>query len=457
LPKSSTTLDDTSESSLLTPLGQKQHYDLGQWLRERYLFPFAEVLTEYNPNQVLVESTAYERTIVSANSLVLGLFPRAARGLQLFNETPDLIPVYTRARNNDLYLRAYDKCDALQDNLEVLYASDVWKTMEMENMSLLQRLAMNPAFSKYVVQPADGSTSEPYIPLTELWNVFDSINVVETECDSVVIDGNVTTSQVCQSLPDPNLLSSIDESDVNATKLLANTAELLRFSPTTADNKVGGAFLDLILQRMQSIANNTNAPGFLYVTSAHYPTLLGLLSALQTTFWDRYIPEYASALVLELYRREEDGEHFVKMYFKSGDSLDTLPLVASATCRTDLDEGCLLRSLIQESQSKRLTAVEWCQECNNTDVDVCLQNKLQEQQSSPLVSDEPSKKDGYLYFISFLGGVIFSAILFALWHCYHSRTGQEMPTTNEHNETGNMDSGMVSSSRTNGLHEAISI
>lgn len=427
LPKSSNTLDDTSESSLLTPLGQKQHYDLGQWLRERYLFPFADVLFEYDPNQVLVESTAYERTIVSANSLVLGLFPREARGLQLFNETADVIPVYTRARNNDLYLRAYEKCDALHDNLETLYTSDVWATMENENMALLQRLAQNPAFDKYAVQPEEGSTAEAYVPLTELWNVFDAIHVVETECDSVVIDGNVTTSQVCQELPHPELLSTMDVNDVNATRLLANTAELLRFSPSTADNKVGGALLNLILHRMESIANNTNAPGYLYVTSAHYPTVLGLLTAFQTTFWDRYIPEYASALVMELHLREEDGEHYVKVYFKSGDSVDTIPIAVSATCRTDLEEGCLFKRLIQESESKRLTNVEWCQECNNTDVDVCLQYKLQQEQNSTAasISNESDKNDNYLYFIAFLGGVVCTSILFVLWNYYHARNSQE--------------------------------
>ena len=431
LPKSSTTLDDvTSESSLLTPLGQKQHYELGQWLRERYLFPFADVLVEYDPNQVLVESTAYERTIVSANSLVLGLFPRDARGLQLFNETADLIPVYTRARNNDLYLRAYDKCNTLHDNLETLYASDAWNTMEMEHMDLLQRLAQNPAFAKYVV---DGSTasSDSYIPLTELWNVFDAIHVVETECDTTVVDGNWTTSHVCQALPEPNLLTTINENDLNATKLLANTAELLRFSPTTADNKVGGAFLNLILERMERIANNTSAPRFLFVTSAHYPTVLGLLTALETSFWDRFIPEYASALVIELYLREENGEHYVKIYFKSGDSVEPLPITVSATCRTDLDEGCLLQNLIQESQSKRLTTEEWCQECNNTDVDVCLQHKLEQQQSSPLVAEQTEKKDKYLFFIAFLAGVIFTAILCLLWNCYHSRNSQEMDKQRE--------------------------
>jgi hypothetical protein len=436
-------LDDTSESSLLTPLGQKQHYDLGQWFRERYHISLSNnVLEEYDPNQVLVESTAYERTIVSANALVLGLFPKAARGLQLFNETADLIPVYTRDRNNDLYLRAYDKCNALHDKLETLYISDVWKAMEMENMALLQRLAQNPAFTKHAKQSVQsGATKmESYIPLTELWNVFDAIHVVETECDSIeVVDGVMITSQVCQELPYPNLLASMDGNDVNATKLLANAVELLRFSPTIANNFVGGTFFHMILQRMEHMVihnnNNTTTSRNLYITSAHYPTLLGLLNALDdTTYTDRYIPDYASALVLELYRRDKDGEHYVKIYFKSGDSLDILPIQVSTTCRTDMDEGCTFQTLWQESQSQRYTAVEWCQACNNTDVDICLQYQLQQQQQQQQVpttstgtlvtnnnnnNNNNDRNENYLYFITFLGGAMTTALLFLLWnYCY---------------------------------------
>jgi Histidine phosphatase superfamily (branch 2) len=454
LPKSSSTLDDTSESSLLTPLGQKQHYELGQWLRERYFANFTDVLVEYDPNDVLVESTAYERTIVSANSLVLGLFPRESRGLQLFNETADLIPVYTRARNNDLNLRAYDKCDSLHDNLETLYLSDLWKTMEMQNVALLQRLAQHPAFAKYVVQPTDDHlSSSAYIPLTELWNVYDAIHVVETECGIVAPDGNSTAIQkVCSELPDPTLLTSINESDRNSTKSLAQAVELLRFSPSVAGNKVGGSLLNLILQRMESKVNQTNnsnattsteAPRSLFVTSAHYPTLLGLLTALETTFSDRNIPEYASALIFELYQQEDESEFYIKIFFKSGDSNDTVPIVVSPICRTDLDKGCMLGQFIQETQSNRLSAEAWCQVCINSDVDVCSQYKLRQLSTMNVQNNE-----NYLYVIAVFGGILFSAIIFVIWNLYRSRTRRALSETNEqlrvNTSNGNVESGETS-------------
>ena len=425
LSKSSTTLDDTSETSLLTPLGQKQHYELGQWLRARYINDFSDVLIEYDPNHVLVESTAYERTIVSANSLVLGLFPRESRGIQLFNETSDLIPVYTRARNNDLHLRAYDKCDAYHSSLEMLYASDVWKTMELENMPLLRRLASHPSLAKHVVPNDD--QSDPYIPLTELWNVYDAIHVVETECATNALDsGNSTVSQVCQELPDPTLVTTIEEQDRNATKRLAHAVERLRFSPSVAGNQVGGSLLNLILQRMEPTANYTpSASPFLFVTSAHYPTLLGLLTTLETTFTDRDLPDYASALLLELYRPVEDGPlHYVKIFFKPGDSVDVEPVMVSASCRTDLNEGCSLELFVKETRSNRLSTDQWCQVCNNSDVDVCLMYKLQ--QSLTSTSDKTENRDNYLFAVSFLAGILFAAIVCLLWIIYRSRSSREL-------------------------------
>jgi Histidine phosphatase superfamily (branch 2) len=431
LSKSSTTLDDTSESSLLTPLGQLQHYELGEWLRERYISTtnFSDVLIEYDPTHFLVESTAYERTLVSANSLLLGLFPRESRGEQVFNETPAVIPVYSRARNNDLNLRAYDKCNSLRDKLEKLYASDMWKSMETENMALLRRLAQVPSFSKYV-SVHDALSSVPYIPLTELWNVYDLIHVVETECgfaNTTALDDD-TSSQVCQELPDPTLLSLIDVADRNATYLLANAVELLRFSPAVAGNTVGGSLLSLILQRMETLANNSlTAPNFLFVTSAHYPTLLGLFSALETNFMNQYIPEYASALVLELYLQAEDRQHYVKVFFKSGGSIDTAPIVVSNICRTDLDAGCNMVQFRQETQLNRLTPEAWCEVCNNSDVDVCLQYRLQQSSNStPTDVNVCSQDDKYLYAVTFFGGVLFAVILLLLWNSHRSRTSTEI-------------------------------
>jgi hypothetical protein len=62
----------------ITPIGQKQLYDLGQWLRSTYNEDenFLEV---YDPSKDRFESSNLDRTLTSANALSMGLFPLAAR------------------------------------------------------------------------------------------------------------------------------------------------------------------------------------------------------------------------------------------------------------------------------------------------------------------------------------------------------------------------------------------
>uniref|UniRef100_A0A8C6Y2T1 acid phosphatase n=1 Tax=Naja naja TaxID=35670 RepID=A0A8C6Y2T1_NAJNA len=76
----------------LTKTGIQQAYNLGQWLKDRYknfLSP------SYKPKEIYVQSTDYDRTIMSAEVVLAGLFPPSAE--EEWN--PDIhwqpIPVHT--------------------------------------------------------------------------------------------------------------------------------------------------------------------------------------------------------------------------------------------------------------------------------------------------------------------------------------------------------------------------
>lgn len=363
LTKDAQTLEEeTSEKSALTPLGQQQHYQLGVWLRERYENELGNVLSEYSPSQVYMESSAFERTLVSAQSLALGLFPATTRGLQLIPDTPPTIPVYTHARHNDINIRAYDKCPAFLDNLEQLYNSKTFDVMEVDAMPLLRRLARIPAFEPYT-QNKDGA----YVPLQNLWNVYDAIHVAKTECTNPN-----SPSKVCQTLPDPSLATSISEEDWMEIQEVAHAVELLKYGPNVAKNMLGGTLWSTILERI----NNGLDENRFYLTSAHYPTLLGLFAALGVPFQslDKVIPEYASALILEVYQAEQSGEASVKMFYKSGMAVSASAIQLSETCRTDL--GCSLPTFANQMEDKIMTNDYWCLACHNTDADVCIQQEF---------------------------------------------------------------------------------
>ncbi|XP_077927892.1 prostatic acid phosphatase isoform X6 [Halichoerus grypus] len=91
----------------LTQLGMEQHYELGQYIRKRY----RKFLNEsYKREQVYIQSTDVDRTLMSAMTNLAGLFP--PEGISVWN--PSLpwqpIPVHTLSLSEDrlLYLPFQD-------------------------------------------------------------------------------------------------------------------------------------------------------------------------------------------------------------------------------------------------------------------------------------------------------------------------------------------------------------
>jgi Histidine phosphatase superfamily (branch 2) len=414
LAKTAVTLEETSETSLLTSIGQQQHYQLGEWLRERYLEPFGDVLDQFDPVQVHMESSSYERTMVSANSLALGLFPRTTRGLQLIPDTPAVIPIYTNAGNNDITIRAYDKCPVYHDTLEQLYQTKTWHMMESEVMPLLTKLSLMPVFEEYVQHQMDTA----YIPLKDIWNIYDAIHVAKTECTGVE---NMTAPEICNELPDASLATSINSMDWNDIQELAQGVELLKFGQDIAGNKLGGILLNTILKRMETsrlvLDDAKRLTSRFYVSSGHYPTILGLYSALSIPYHqEKVIPEYASALILELYRQGDS--QYVQIFYKSGSSTEATPITVSQTCRTDQSQGCTLDQFAKEMEQNRLTDEEWCEACGNKDADVCL--KMQVLWNTCSSSDDNNK---WLLAAIYFAGTISAAAILMVWKPLCTRRG----------------------------------
>lgn len=96
-PHTEATWDQYGGLGQLTQVGMRQHYAYGQYLRQRYGKFLSNV---YNRNQVLVHSTDYDRTIMSAESLLSSLY--APEDYQVWNQnlTWQPIPVHTSGMEN---------------------------------------------------------------------------------------------------------------------------------------------------------------------------------------------------------------------------------------------------------------------------------------------------------------------------------------------------------------------
>jgi hypothetical protein len=67
----------------LTAAGIEQEHRLGQYLRTRY---GSIISPRFNPNEIYVRSTDKDRTLMSAQSNLIGVYP-------LFNITADKVPI----------------------------------------------------------------------------------------------------------------------------------------------------------------------------------------------------------------------------------------------------------------------------------------------------------------------------------------------------------------------------
>jgi Histidine acid phosphatase. len=413
----------------LTPLGQRQLFDLGMWVNERY--KDKGIFDVYDPSQVRLESSSFDRTIVSANSFALGLFNAVARDplnetfIPASSITLANIPVYTKDVKNDVTIRAYDKCaSGLQ--LEKLYQSQDWINMENSNLDLLNQLGTFPQF-------ADHTDSQGKVPLKDLWNVFDAIYVSETECMAQPLQSSC-------SLERKELMNILSDNQWKEVQQLSHEAEFLKYGRDSVAKYIGSNLLSQIWSRMSDSASTNLIEGFdsFYLYSAHYPTLIGMRTLLGDNEVDReVIPEYSSALIFEFYQNDtsSDKEIKVRVIYRPGDG-DTHRII-------NVDESCTSDGLCPlnniQNQVKLLSQGEWCDECSNDTADVCLLEKYNEQKSriSRITHTTISAT-------SFFAGFLVAVIILGVSYQYYQRTRYYSSTSAPQHESSIQDPSICS-------------
>ena len=68
-------LESWNNPGELTPIGQRMHYALGLQNREEYITKKKFLSENFDPHEILIYSTKFNRTLLSVSSFFQGLYP----------------------------------------------------------------------------------------------------------------------------------------------------------------------------------------------------------------------------------------------------------------------------------------------------------------------------------------------------------------------------------------------
>ncbi|CAN9497487.1 unnamed protein product [Ophioblennius macclurei] len=277
----------------LSQEGMRQHFELGQFLRNRY----KDFLNEsYDRHEISVRSTDYDRTLMSAQANLAGLYP--PNGDQVFN--PDLkwqpIPVHTVPQDQDkILIFPQDDCPRYTQLM-----NETEHTEEFLNIT-----AEYQDFIEFV----NNKTGLNNTSVETLWSVQDTLF-----CES---RHNMTP-------PDwvtPDVLQKL--------RVLKDFSFRVMFSVYKQVNKSrlqGGVLLGEIVANLSQMAKAAAAAKQrlkLKMLSAHDTTIVALQSSLGV--YGGKQPPYASCHIFEL-RSHADGSASVSMFFRNDSGADPVPL-----------------------------------------------------------------------------------------------------------------------------------
>ncbi|KAJ6511981.1 histidine phosphatase superfamily [Mycena vitilis] len=361
----------TASSTVITPLGTQQEFQLGQHLRSIYFnasspsFITGVNTTLVDQTQIHVRADAGGELGViydSAVALLQGLFPANANfTTDLANSTNvtgalggyQYVPIESVEPANDVSLEGYTSCGAFDAATAAFYNSTIFAQKRNESAAFLAQL---PPF-------LDGRP----VTLENMYNIYDFMNV--------------------QSIHNEAFSKALPATFLEQAYTLASWHEAGVFTSPQLDgigNIPGRTILPQILSELASIANASDPLKIAYQSLAYKPflSIFNMTGASELNPALAEIVPYASAVALEVRQPSAGGEPVIRLNFKNGTAQDF------ATYNFLGGSGDMPLSTLADHVNPALvnTTAAWCKVCNNSQDRGCGALALAASQASAAAS-----------------------------------------------------------------------
>ncbi|KAI1889606.1 hypothetical protein AGOR_G00164650 [Albula goreensis] len=305
----------------LTQDGMRQHFELGQALKKRYDGFLSEA---YDRHQIAVRSTDFDRTLMSAEANLAGMYP--PNGSQVFN--PNLkwqpIPVHTAPQDEDRLLSfPLPNCPRFDSLL-----NETTHTEGFLNVTRLYKDFLEMLRNKTGLKDASVET---------VWSVHDTLF-----CEAM------------HHLPPPAWVTPEVMEKLRRLKDFSFQIMFGFFKREEKSRLQGGVLLNQILKNItDSTVLDSKKLLKMIVYSAHDTTIVALQSALNV--FNGKQPPYASCHIFELFQ-EDNGSFSVAMHFRNDSTKEPYPL-ALPGCT----QYCPLEDFVRLTKS--VIPENWEEEC----------------------------------------------------------------------------------------------
>ena len=283
----------------LTALGMRQEYELGQKLRELYIKQHQLLPERYIPHTLYARSTDIDRTLMSAQSFLMGLYPPDTGPYLKHSNQPALpeayqpIPIHTTQRKQDSLVLDWHDSEEVRHLIRTLvFSSPDWES---------KRKALQHKFKR--------------------WSRLTGVKIEGLEYVTPI--GDALHIHQLQGVPFPKGMTHKEATEIMEAAYWAFT----RFyqDPKIAKAMVGKE-IAAIAQELQTASEKKGAKKY-HLFFAHDTTILCLLSALEAPL--KTPPPYASRLNFSIFE-QEDGLHHVQITLN--ESPVFIPACGGASC-----------------------------------------------------------------------------------------------------------------------------